>query len=70
MKFTLTINCDNAAFKADEQDDDQDHDIPTKVEIVRILRGLADEIEMLVPLPRKLRDLNGNKVGEARFEEG
>lgn len=62
--FRLEINCENAAFEGDNLD----------VEIVRILRKLADRIEGqtredLAGETFKLKDINGNTVGEAEFEE-
>jgi hypothetical protein len=55
MEFTLTINCDNAAF--------EEHP-PT--EVARILRGLAERLEGLLidaPFSGNLVDSNGNGVG-------
>lgn len=62
--FRLEINCENAAFEGDNLD----------TEIVRILRKLADRIEGqtregLAGETFKLKDINGNTVGEAEFEE-
>jgi hypothetical protein len=63
MKFTLEINCDNAAF---EDADGNDCAYP---EIARILRELSDKYDegrYIGPVV-KLRDDNGNTVGEARL---
>jgi len=56
--FTLKINTDNAAFEDD----------PT-AEVARILRALADRLVCASPDESyPLRDVNGNKVGEAVFK--
>lgn len=57
MKFTLEIECDNAAF-----------DGGRKHEVARILKELAKRIGEVKPDTR-LRDINGNTVGFARFEQ-
>lgn len=58
MKSTIEINCDNAAFSDCAGD-----------EIARILRELADEIELdSEPDSCILRDVNGNRVGKFTFE--
>lgn len=54
MKFTLTIDCNRAAF------DDLDH------ELARLLRETATHIETGIPYgqhPTVIRDINGNLVG-------
>lgn len=60
MKFTVEIECDNAAFEDD-----------SGAEVARILRNLAAELEnnpgVLGRFP--LRDTNGNRVGEAVLRE-
>lgn len=59
MKFKLNIDCDNAAFQ-----DDASH------EVARILRELADRVEISGGQPLSdfnLYDTNGNRVGEAKF---
>lgn len=61
MKFTLEIECDNAAF-----DDD------ATVEIARILRKLAKEMTGGAEYFEShwtLRDVNGNRVGQAVLHE-
>lgn len=59
MRFTLTIECDNAAFADDER----------AMEVARILREVADECDAYdIGARIKLRDLNGNTVGRACFE--
>jgi hypothetical protein len=57
MKLKLVITMDNAAFEPNNG-----------VEVARILRQLADQEEgnQLSPGDKwKLRDINGNTVGEA-----
>ena len=55
-KLTITIeNLGNAAFEEDKN-----------AEIARILRDLADKIEN-DNIPVKLRDINGNTVGEVEI---
>lgn len=60
MKFRMEIDCGNAAFE-DPQ------------ELARILRSVADSPDIASMGCRtegvKLRDLNGNTVGEWWFEE-
>ena len=56
MKFTITIECDNAAFT-----DDAAH------EVARILREAADKLER-GQTEFKLMDYNGNTVGRAKVE--
>lgn len=58
MKFTLEIDCDNAAFGDSE---DERH-----TEVARILTGLADQIEHGY-IKAQLYDANGNAVGVASF---
>lgn len=63
MRVTITIDCDNAAFEADPG-----------AEIARILRQLAtDTVRTSEPYDaldsRKLRDINGNTVGQVEVTE-
>jgi len=55
MKFTLSIDTDNAAFEPDEAE-----------EIARILRALANRItrEGLSGFFETIHDVNGNDVGQ------
>lgn len=62
MRFTLTIDCDNAAF-GNLEDAAQ-----PAAEVVRILRYAADRIES-GPSAGELCDANGNTVGRFGFEE-
>lgn len=55
MKFSLTIESDNAAFENDPQG-----------EISRILRELHDEIDSGYA-PEIVRDYNGNIVGTVKY---
>lgn len=63
MKFTVEIECDNAAFADDCH----------SYEVARILRELADDLNAgLFDGKRKstgLRDANGNHVGQAVLHE-
>lgn len=54
MKFKLEINCDNAAFEGDPS-----------YEVRRILEELVHNMEDVCE--HKLRDINGNIVGFAKF---
>lgn len=55
MKYTITINCDNAAF-----------DPEPEIEVSRILKKLADDVVMHdFQTKIILRDINGNRVGES-----
>jgi hypothetical protein len=60
MKFTLEIQCDNAAFEND----------PAK-EVARILREVAKQVGAYPAFPSvcKARDLNGNTVGTYGFSD-
>ena len=56
MKFTLTMDCDNAAFEERPAD-----------EIGRILRRTAEQIELIQPVSGEggsVLDIDGNTVGE------
>ena len=63
MDLTITINTDNAAF-ADEN---------LGSEVSRILKNYATAIESVIDpdtsweLETKLRDINGNTVGQVKF---
>ena len=61
MRFTLTIDCGNAAF------DDEGH------ELARILHELADSVAYpgngMQEAKDTLRDINGNKVGRWEMAE-
>jgi hypothetical protein len=60
MKFTLTIDCGNAAFE-------DSNDVG---EVARILRKLANKLEGMGAASdgeHRLYDINGNKVGVAEF---
>jgi hypothetical protein len=62
-KFELNIECDNSAFEEN-----------TGNEVARILRDLANQIEQCysgqMPESYPVRDINGNRVGLARFYQG
>ena len=59
MKYTITIECDNAAFD------------PPAHEVARILRTLAHQCNQYDgDLPEvKLFDINGNRVGHTTVTE-
>ena len=60
MKLTITIDCDNAAFDSGNRDH----------EAARILTGFVRSLSDLAPVDtRSLFDINGNKVGEARWTD-
>lgn len=62
MTFNVRISTDNVAFEEDN----------LGLEIARILRGVADEIESGVIATGetiRLRDSNGNRVGFATLSE-
>lgn len=59
MKLTISIDCDNAAFE----------DSGPENELARILRDLAARLERDGMNPVTLRDINGNTVGAANFED-
>jgi hypothetical protein len=55
MEFSLAIDCDNAAFEN------------PRAEIARILRELADDLEICEYSMFRLSDINGNNVGRAKL---
>lgn len=59
-KFTLVIECDNAAFKND-----------ASAEVSRILHDIAEDIDgdmMAETCSNNIRDLNGNTVGRWQYK--
>ena len=66
MTFTLTIDCDNAAFE----------DLPGGEvarllrEVARLLREVAAKLDSFDDNRGKIVDVNGNSVGAWRFGEG
>ena len=58
MKFKLEIECDNAAFADDYRE----------YEICRILEDVVNRLRNGTGFPMSLRDINGNRVGEAVLE--
>jgi hypothetical protein len=60
MKLSIEIECDNTAFEPSRDN-----------ELARILRRLATDFEggHVNMLPRRLHDVNGNRVGTAEFVE-
>ncbi len=64
MKFVLEIDCDNAAFA------DDNNYFAMENEVSRILRKLAGDVDSFISRETfHLRDVNGNKVGTARFTD-
>lgn len=61
-QFTLSITTENEAFGTD--------DLSRGQETARILRTLADKLEQRGMDCFKLKDANGNTVGEASTYEG
>lgn len=59
--FTLNINTDNDAFH------DTDGNAAPEMEIARILREAADNIEIYLDHNMNLTDFNGSKVGTATY---
>ncbi|OQB36862.1 MAG: hypothetical protein BWY09_01776 [Candidatus Hydrogenedentes bacterium ADurb.Bin179] len=57
MKYSISIECNNAAF------------VDQGKELARILRDLADRLEVEGVTDRALMDLNGNRVGRVTVEE-
>jgi hypothetical protein len=66
-KFTVNIDCDNAAF-CDDGDATASSAAP---ELARILREIADKIESgaQYDFSQTIRDINGNDVGRYAIKE-
>jgi hypothetical protein len=64
MKFKLEIDCSNAAFG-----DDHAALCDELQQIISRLQPIADNV-FLDGSKTTLRDSNGNRVGEAKFERG
>lgn len=62
MRFTLTIDCDNAAFEGGEH--------ALRSEVREILMSLVESNVAWTDDSGPLRDHNGNTVGRWSFEEG
>lgn len=58
MKFTITLNTDNAAFDTD----DEDVTGPAIAEVQRVLAKVAEQISDPSASGGKVRDSNGNTV--------
>jgi hypothetical protein len=60
VQITITINTDNAAFNGDPAP-----------EVARILYAFAHQLSdgLMNLAPRKLRDINGNTVGQVEVSE-
>ena len=57
MKFTVEIECDNAAFAFDPH-----------AEVARLLARLAEAIETTESMAHPIFDTNGNRVGRSTVE--
>lgn len=59
MKFTVSFNCDNAAFDED-----------LNGAIARVLRHVANQVaDYGAPLSSLIKDRNGNTIGMWRLED-
>ena len=65
MKFTLSLDCDNAAFHAEDPVNDP---YITLKKIARILRECAMHVEN-GSVARQIYDLNGNACGHLSLHE-
>ncbi len=68
MKFTVAIDCYNAAFDAMTEEDG----FANGCEIARILRSIAQDVDDIDIGPgwgKTLHDINGNRVGTAELED-
>ena len=61
MRFLLTIDCDNAAFKTDEDPAN------ARYEVARILTDLVHTVQGEFFDRVAVKDINGNTVGQAEF---
>lgn len=65
--FSLTLDCDNAAFRADTDDESsEEHADAARKQVALILRDAAKHIEA-GSNDRPLHDSNGNKAGKFFF---
>lgn len=67
--FTLTIDLGNAAFREGDEDDLD----TTNAELARIVKKVGNDLAAgrdCVDLPQKVRDLNGNTVGNYVITDG
>jgi hypothetical protein len=66
MRFTLTFECESAAFDAiDPEASETAHQNERNTETARILRYVAERVEHNTTGP--VRDVNGNTVGSYGF---
>jgi hypothetical protein len=66
QSVTITINCENAAFHAD--DEQPGDDSAARVEVASILRTLARHFES-GPMRARIYDRNGNAVGTVSIHD-
>lgn len=68
--FTLNLDTDNAAFRAvrsDILDDADEHSLACRMELLRILRRVAGQLETGTT-DAAIMDANGNRVGQWALE--
>lgn len=58
MQFTVTINCDNAAFAED-----------LEAAVAKVLRHCANRVGEHSTLSQAIYDRNGNRIGAMRFTD-
>ena len=66
MTFTLTIEMDNAAFEASEDDRRSGTELAA---ILKRAAGMVNDEELQDGWYQTFRDSNGNRVGEAKVSE-
>lgn len=75
MHLKIIINMDNAAFHDDDRSDEDSEDgsdYARGMEVARILKSLADDVQHgLAPdYARRIGDVNGNTVGKLSVHKG
>lgn len=70
MKLSIQINCGNAAFCADDEDDEQANAEARAYEVARILSEAFDRGQFVMAAGDEvpLHDVNGNRVGQIKLE--
>jgi hypothetical protein len=74
MKFKIQIKTDNAAFRGDGRAPDPSretarilHELATRIEAMADHAEEYGQVHMFWKSTYRLRDINGNTVGEAKF---